>query len=55
MKPLDVGKKGDKDEKSSKDDVHKPAVNIGQQKRTEKIKEKMTVARDKRKVNESLK
>lgn len=52
LKPLDTTKK---DEKSTtKDDVHKPAVNIGQQKKTEALREKMALAREKRKLGQKM-
>lgn len=55
LKPLDTTKKDSTGEKSSaKEDVHKPAVNIGQQKKTEALREKMTLAREKRKLGKNL-
>ncbi|XP_067943519.1 U4/U6.U5 tri-snRNP-associated protein 1-like [Watersipora subatra] len=55
LKPLDTAPKDANEEKESlKDDIHKPAVNIADVKRTEKLKEKMAVAKDKRKLNQKL-
>jgi len=56
LKPLDVSKKEpDVEKESLKDDVHKPAVNLGAEKRTADIKEKLAAAKQKRKVQEKLK
>ncbi|ESP02865.1 hypothetical protein LOTGIDRAFT_156816 [Lottia gigantea] len=57
LKPLDVGdsKSGGK-EGGSKDneDVHAPAVNWSEQKKTESLREKMAVMREKRLINQKL-
>lgn len=55
LKPLDVGKKEvDEEKESLKDDVHKPAVNLAEVKRTADIREKMLAAKEKRKLNQRL-
>lgn len=55
LKPLDTTTKSANEEKESlKDDVHKPAVNIAEVKRSEAIREKMAAAKEKRKLNQKL-
>ncbi|WAR18739.1 SNUT1-like protein [Mya arenaria] len=55
LKPLEVGpKKPDTEKESLKDDVHKPAENWGDAKKTEKIKEKLDRAKQRRQISSKL-
>ena len=42
------------EKESLKDDIHRPAKNIRQTKETEKLKEKLEVSKDKRRINQKL-
>ena len=42
------------EKESLKDDIHRPAKNIRQTKETEKLKEKLEVTKDKRRINQKL-
>ncbi|XP_023931823.1 U4/U6.U5 tri-snRNP-associated protein 1 [Lingula anatina] len=56
LKPLEVPDENEpKEEKESlKDDIHKPAGNIAQAQMTEKLKEKLAVIKEKRRINMQL-
>ncbi|KAK7104097.1 U4/U6.U5 tri-snRNP-associated protein 1-like [Littorina saxatilis] len=55
LKPLDVGGSTDADGKPKEDqDVHKPAINLAEKRRSEQLREKMKVMQDKRRVKEKL-
>jgi hypothetical protein len=45
---------GDPSQAKEDQDVHVPAINLGQQKKTEKIREKMKTMSEKRKVTDKL-
>lgn len=55
LKPLDVGGSGDSNTKSSENqDVHVPAINLSEKLNTEKLREKMLIMKEKRKVKDKL-
>lgn len=55
LKPLEVEKKApDLEKESLKDDIHKPAENWGQNKATEKIREKVERSKQKREISKKL-
>ena len=55
MKPLNLDKKKPDEEKESlKEDIHKPAINLGEKKRSETIREKLAAAKQKRLQNQKL-
>lgn len=55
LKPLDLNtKKPDEEKESLKDDIHKPAVNIGEQKKSEKLRDRLAIAKQKRLQNQKL-
>ena len=55
LKPLNLDKKKPDEEKESlKDDIHKPAINLGEKKRSETIREKLAAAKQKRLQNQKL-
>ena len=55
LKPLDTApKQADEQKESLKDDIHKPAVNISDVKRSEAMREKMAAAKERRKLNQKL-
>lgn len=55
LKPLEVGGAKDGSSKSGENqDVHVPAINIGEKKRTEKLREKMDTTKAKREISNKL-
>lgn len=55
LKPLEVGGAKDGSSKSGENqDVHVPAINIGEKKRTEKLREKMDTTKAKRAISNKL-
>lgn len=55
LKPLDLTPKPvDEEKESLKDDIHKPAVNISEVKRSQTLKEKLAAAKEKRLLNQKL-
>ncbi|KAK2184317.1 hypothetical protein NP493_270g02007 [Ridgeia piscesae] len=55
LKPLDVaGEKRDDSRPEKKADVHVPAVNIAAVKKTEQLREKMALIKEKRRINKML-
>ncbi|XP_076463478.1 U4/U6.U5 tri-snRNP-associated protein 1-like [Babylonia areolata] len=54
LKPLEVGGQGESKSKENQD-VHVPAINLSEKLNTEKLREKMLMMKEKRKVKEKLK
>eukprot|EP00058_Branchiostoma_floridae_P024547 XP_002610037.1 hypothetical protein BRAFLDRAFT_238017 [Branchiostoma floridae] len=52
LKPLDVADAEDKTE--NKEDVHAPAINLGEKKKADELREKMKAMREKREMNKKL-
>ena len=55
LKPLDVTEGKDESEKAKKkEDVHKPAINMGQMRKQDAMREKLLAVKEKRRVNKIL-